>query len=106
MRSQLTTYLCYLWDNSLKKFVENEDLESVPNPHFDPDTKLVTGFERDSASEHVYYTYQYIKGKLTMIEKDDTGVWDNKDQTCYDYTYKLINGEMQLVKKEISSIKG
>lgn len=100
------TYLCYLWNNKSDKFVECTELGKVSNPKFDKKNKLVTGYCRNSSSEHEEFTYKYIHGKLTLIKQVDlgyTGINDPNNQ--YDYTYKLIDGKLKLVKKVITCLK-
>ena len=95
-------YHCFLWDPAGGAFVYNEALSAVPSPIFEPQGKLVTGFERVSASEYIETTYAYDPGgALTPIGRITTG-YDYDSGVMITTIEHLIDGQLQVtdIRKE------
>jgi hypothetical protein len=94
------TYYCWIYQPATGQFVENADLDKFVNPQFDENKKLVyQNWENTKDNSKGTDIYQYMDGKLTLIEKEERAT-DYTNKTITITVTKLIKGQMTVVKKE------
>ncbi len=59
----------WLWNEKQTKFIYCESLRDISDPQFKIEKKVVTGWNRDSASSGVHTFYRWIDGELTLLRK-------------------------------------
>jgi hypothetical protein len=92
-------YDFYLYDPLTGKFIRNDLLSDLCSPEFHDDTKEVTTHSHGSASDWENDTYQYKKGRYSLI-RQEISAWDTKVDKILVNTYELRNGKMELVNSE------
>lgn len=62
-------YIYFQWEPVHGTFIHTDAFEHLGLPTFDEEKQLVYSMWRGSASDHSYFTHQYIDGSLTIIER-------------------------------------
>jgi hypothetical protein len=96
------SYDFYLYDPATNKFVHNDFLSNLSSPEFHDENKQVTTHSHGSASDWENDTYQYEKGRYTLIHQE-ISAWDRATNVVTISTYELRNGKMVLVDSKTDS---
>jgi len=88
-------YVCnfWLWDRVTQKFVFNEDLGEISMPSFDSETKTVSGFWRNSATDYIIAHYKYIGDVLVCVRKLEQS-YLSEDNNLLLVVFDYRNGEL------------
>ena len=92
-------YDFYLYDPATNEFVRNDFLSNLSSPKFHDPSKQVTTHSHGSASDWESDTYQYEKGRYTLIHQE-ISAWDRTTGVVTVSTYELRNGKMVLVDSQ------
>lgn len=90
------SYDFFLYEPSTNQFVHNDFLSNLSSPEFHEDKKQVSTHSHGSASDWENDTYQYEKGRYTLI-RQEVSAWDRDTGVVTVSTYELRNGKMVLV---------
>ncbi|MBI3512270.1 MAG: hypothetical protein HY064_16540 [Bacteroidetes bacterium] len=95
-------YFSWAYNNKTLKFERDTTLDKIIQPNFDHDKFLILSSNLLYApQDQIWKTYQYIKGKLTLIEIDERKIITDKDNNYNSVSNtktKLIKGKMKLVE--------
>ncbi len=90
-------YDCYVYKPATGQFVYDSALSNLVGPQFDQNQKLIyenwQGFTNKGTE-----TFQYVTGKLTLIEEEEMKDVVGKDSTIVTIK-KLVNGKMETINK-------
>lgn len=91
------TYYCWIYQPATGQFAEDTTLTKFVNPQFDQEQKLVYR-NIDLPGDKKTQLYQYINGKLTLIEEDEISSSDTAKTSAVTIR-KLMDGKLQEVRK-------
>lgn len=91
------TYYCWIYQPATGQFVQDTVFNSFVNPQFDQNQKLIYR-NIDLPGDKKTQLYQYINGKLTLIEEDEI-VDSNTAKTSTIIVKKLVNGKFRVASQ-------